>query len=278
GWAGRSGGATAWSAGTKEESSMKYTISAGGVATAAAGRRVRKMQLLDVSRGNNVAIGLKALKRVGGAEDVASVVATLDPGDLLTTEDLQRLEACIPSVPEVQMAMAFNGPVEALGPAETFFRALGQTPRPLNKVRVMLFMKQFAASVEEASGRLKTLRLACKEVTESRRLAGVLERVLLIGNLLNEGTYKGNACGFRLDSLLKLSHTKSQADRRTTVLHFIVRSMAAKETRSPNTKEEGGGEGETFREVEGRGGAKGRGGVEAGAGSGTRARAEGATR
>ncbi|CAN0182751.1 unnamed protein product, partial [Laminaria digitata] len=44
------------------------------------------------------------------------------------------------------------------------------------------------------------------------------------------GTYQGNACGFRLASLLKLSHTKSHAEKKTTVLHYMVRSMAAKET------------------------------------------------
>ncbi|CAN0472894.1 unnamed protein product, partial [Hapterophycus canaliculatus] len=43
------------------------------------------------------------------------------------------------------------------------------------------------------------------------------------------GTYQGNACGFRLSSLLKLSHTKSPSDKKTTVLHYIVRNFAAKE-------------------------------------------------
>lgn len=43
------------------------------------------------------------------------------------------------------------------------------------------------------------------------------------------GTYRGNACGFRLASLLKLSHTKSHADKKTTVLNYMVRSVAAKE-------------------------------------------------
>ncbi|CAN0538710.1 unnamed protein product, partial [Ectocarpus sp. 8 AP-2014] len=43
------------------------------------------------------------------------------------------------------------------------------------------------------------------------------------------GTYQGNACGFRISSLLKLSHTKSHSDKKTTVLHYMVRTFAAKE-------------------------------------------------
>lgn len=82
---------------------------------------------------------------------------------------------------------AFKGPIEALGPAESFFRALAHTPRPASKVSVMLFSRQLGSVEESANTRLDTLRLACEEVTKSDRLARVLERVLLIGNLLNEG-------------------------------------------------------------------------------------------
>lgn len=45
----------------------------------------------------------------------------------------------------------------------------------------------------------------------------------------NIGTYKGNARGFRLASLLKLSHTKSHSDKKTTVLRFMVRGLATKQ-------------------------------------------------
>lgn len=52
---------------------------------------------------------------------------------------------------------------------------------------------------------------------------------LSVVSVPHTGTYQGNARGFRLASLLKLSHTKSPTDKRTTVLHYIVRSVAAKE-------------------------------------------------
>ena len=44
-----------------------------------AGRKGKKVQLLDVSRGNNVAIGLKAFRKIGFLE-LAGVIGALDPG------------------------------------------------------------------------------------------------------------------------------------------------------------------------------------------------------
>ncbi|CBN80077.1 Formin-like 3 [Ectocarpus siliculosus] len=195
-----------------------------------AGGRVKKVSLLDVNRGNNVAIGLKAFRRVGDVSELARLVSGLDPKEVLTTEDLQRLEGCLPTAQELRTVMAFSGPAAALGSAETFFRALRDTPRPASKVSAVLFSRQFLGSVAgDAESRVETLRMACEEAMESDRLAAVLEKVLDIGNLLNEGTYQGNACGFRISSLLKLSHTKSHSDKKTTVLHYMVRTFAAKE-------------------------------------------------
>ena len=45
-----------------------------------------------------------------------------------------------------------------------------------------------------------------------------------MGNALNAGTGKGNAVGFKLSALLKLSELKSsdKTDKKTTLLHFVV--------------------------------------------------------
>lgn len=51
----------------------------GGYLGTNGGGRVKKMYLLEVSRGNNVAIGLKAFKREGGVSELARLVGGLDP-------------------------------------------------------------------------------------------------------------------------------------------------------------------------------------------------------
>lgn len=102
-------------------------------------------------------------------------------------EDLQRVKACLPTGPELKTVEAYDGPVEDLGAAEAFFRAMASTRRPGFKVTAMLFSLQFPSIAEVCDTRLETLSRACEEAMNSDRLARLLDRVLYIGNLLNEG-------------------------------------------------------------------------------------------
>jgi hypothetical protein len=55
-------------------------------------------------------------------------------------------------------------------------------------------------------------------------LAAVLQKLLAVGNVMNEGTYQGSAAGFTLDSLLKLTTTKG-VDKKTSVLDIVTRML-----------------------------------------------------
>ena len=57
---------------------------------------------------------------------------------------------------------------------------------------------------------------ACNEIISSDKLARVLQKMLAVGNVMNQGTYRGNATGFTLDSLLNMIKMKG-ADKKTTV-------------------------------------------------------------
>ena len=56
------------------------------------------------------------------------------------------------------------------------------------------------------------------QVISSDSLARILQKMLTVGNLMNEGTYRGQASGFTLDSLLKMVHTKGN---KTPFLYII---------------------------------------------------------
>ena len=55
--------------------------------------------------------------------------------------------------------LAYTGPPAALGPAETFFRGLRDTPRAGAKVAAMLFSRQFCWVAENAGARVETLKM-----------------------------------------------------------------------------------------------------------------------
>lgn len=70
---------------------------------------------------------------------------------------------------------------------------------------------------------------ASREVSRSRRLRKLLEIVLALGNYMNRGA-RGNAFGFRLQSLNKLADTKASSTKAkgTTLLHYLVQIIEQK--------------------------------------------------
>lgn len=71
-------------------------------------------------------------------------------------------------------------------------------------------------------------QVACKELRSSRLFLKLLEAVLKTGNRMNDGTFRGGAQAFKLDTLLKLADVKG-IDGKTTLLHFVVKEIIRSE-------------------------------------------------
>jgi hypothetical protein len=127
----------------------------------------------------------------------------------------------------MQAIKKFKGDDDKLVTAELFFRHLVSIKRIEDKVQVMKTMHIFEDHVNEIREGFKTLQEVCNQVMNSEKLIQVLEMVLNIGNLMNEGTLNGGVDAFKFESLSKLSQTKS-ADGKTTVLDYIVETFIVK--------------------------------------------------
>lgn len=64
----------------------------------------------------------------------------------------------------------------------------------------------------------------CGVILLSHGLQDVFRNILAIGNIMNRGTWKGDASGFRLSSLSKLHQTKS-SDGKSTVLDYLIQML-----------------------------------------------------
>ena len=73
---------------------------------------------------------------------------------------------------------------------------------------------------------LERLRTACRQVVTSDDLAMLLKAVLDLGNVLNSGTTRGGAIGFKLGALLRLTDMKS-SDRKTSALKYVLAQLEA---------------------------------------------------
>ena len=68
---------------------------------------------------------------------------------------------------------------------------------------------------------------SCKELQRSKRLKALLEVVLAFGNYMNRGA-RGNASGFKLNSLNRIIDTKSSSNNKITLLHYLIMVLERK--------------------------------------------------
>ena len=185
-----------------------------------------KVGLLDIGRAQNVSISLKAFKEFTYPE-LADIIRFLDPQEKLKGEKVQFVKDLLPTVPETKLVKSYIGTPDRLVPAEIWFQHVVDIKRIDEKVSAMRFMEVFDSDVESLVSNFLILYEVCNQVMDSEKLKDVLSMVLRIGNIMNEGTKSGGAAGFKFESLLRLTQTKS-ADGKTTVLDFLVNLFADK--------------------------------------------------
>uniref|UniRef100_A0A2P2MUD1 Uncharacterized protein MANES_S017700 n=1 Tax=Rhizophora mucronata TaxID=61149 RepID=A0A2P2MUD1_RHIMU len=65
------------------------------------------------------------------------------------------------------------------------------------------------------------------QIRNSAKLKRIMQTILSLGNALNQGTARGSAIGFRLDSLLKLTETRAR-NKKMTLMHYLCKVLADK--------------------------------------------------
>ncbi|XP_020256532.1 formin-like protein 11 isoform X2 [Asparagus officinalis] len=197
------------------ESLFGYTDNKGGEKIMSNKDAAAPVRILDPKKSQNLAISLKAMSV--RSEEVRDA---LMEGNELPAELLHILLKMAPTTEEELKIRAFNEPSQ-LGPAEQFIRAIVDIPFAYPRMEALLFMSSLPEEASSISQSFSTLEIACKELRSSRLFLKLLEAVLKTGNRMNDGTYRGGAQAFKLDTLLKLADVKG-TDGKTTLLHFVV--------------------------------------------------------
>ncbi|XP_062018304.1 formin-like protein 5 [Rosa rugosa] len=194
------------------------------------------IQLINPKKAQNLSILLRALNVT-----IEEVCDAIREGNELPIEFVQTLLKMAPTQEEELKLRVFDGALSQLGPAERFLKGLINIPFAFKRLEALLFMCTLQEEVTNLKESFATLEVACKELRNSRLFLKLLEAVLKTGNRMNDGTFRGGAQAFKLDTLLKLSDVKG-TDGKTTLLHFVVQEIirsegvraarAAKENRS----------------------------------------------
>uniref|UniRef100_A0A5B7AN39 Formin-like protein n=1 Tax=Davidia involucrata TaxID=16924 RepID=A0A5B7AN39_DAVIN len=181
------------------------------------------IQIIDSKKSQNLAILLKALNVT--TEEVCDA---LKEGNELPTGLVQTLLKMAPTTEEELKLRLFSGDLSQLGPAERFLKVMVGIPFAFKRLESLFFMSSFQEDIPSIKESFQILEVACKELRNSRLFLKLLEAVLKTGNRMNDGTFRGGAQAFKLDTLLKLSDVKG-TDGKTTLLHFVVQEIIRSE-------------------------------------------------
>lgn len=193
-------------------------------ARASLGQKPEKVQLIDHRRAYNCEIMLSKVK-IPMHDLLTSVLALEDSA--LDVDQVENLIKFCPTKEEIEMLKGYKGDKDMLGKCEQFFMELMQVPRIDSKLRVFSFKMQFQSQVSDLRKNLNAVNSVADQIRGSAKLKRIMQTILSLGNALNQGTARGSAIGFKLDSLLKLTDTRAR-NNKMTLMHYLCKVIADK--------------------------------------------------
>ncbi|XP_059443948.1 formin-like protein 4 [Corylus avellana] len=180
--------------------------------------------ILEPRKSQNIAIVLRSL-----AVSHNEILDAIFEGQGLGADTLEKLTKMAPTQEEEAKILQFNGNPTKLADAESFlYHILKAVPSAFTRFNAMLFRTNYDPDVLHLKECLHALELGCKELRTGGLFLKLLEAILKAGNRMNAGTARGNAQGFNLTTLRKLSDVKS-TEGKTTLLHFVVEQVVRSE-------------------------------------------------
>ncbi|KAE9585650.1 hypothetical protein Lal_00010212 [Lupinus albus] len=184
---------------------------------------VQYIRIIDPRKAQNLSILLRALNVT-----TEEVVDAIKEGNEISVELIQTLLKMVPTTEEELKLRLFTGELSQLGPADRFLKVLVEIPFAFKRLESLVFMLTLPEEFSSIKEFFSTLEVSCNKLRKSRLFLKLLEAVLKTGNRMNDGTYRGGAQAFRLDTLLKLADVKG-TDGKTTLLHFVVQETIRSE-------------------------------------------------
>uniref|UniRef100_A0A672ZRM1 Inverted formin 2 n=1 Tax=Sphaeramia orbicularis TaxID=375764 RepID=A0A672ZRM1_9TELE len=186
----------------------------------------KEISFIDAKKSLNLNIFLKQFKC--SHEDFVSLIRMGDRSKF-DVEVLKQLIKLLPEKHEVENLKAHQSDWDKLSSVDRFYLLLLDVPSYSLRIQSMLLIEESSSVLQNLKPKAELLDRACCS-QESTRLPRFCKIILDVGNFLNYGTHTGNAEGFKLSTLLKLTETKANKSR-ITLLHHILEEV---ETNHPD--------------------------------------------
>ncbi|XP_076984503.1 inverted formin-2 [Tamandua tetradactyla] len=192
-----------------------------GPVAAPARKEPKEVTFLDSKKSLNLNIFLKQFKCSN--EEVATMIRAGDT-TRLDTEVLRQLLKLLPEKHEIENLRSFREEPAKLANADQFYVLLLDIPCYQLRIECMLLCEGTSVILDMVRPKAQLVLAACESLLTSRQLPVFCQLILKIGNFLNYGSHTGDADGFKMSTLLKLTETKSQQGR-VTLLHHVLEEV-----------------------------------------------------
>ncbi|XP_066045029.1 inverted formin-2-like isoform X3 [Chamaea fasciata] len=159
------------------------------------------------------------------------IVAMIQKGDRskLDAEMLKQLFKLLPEDQEINSLKSCREEKSQLANADQFYLHLLEVPSYQLRIECMLICEETKILLECLWPKTQAIRTACETILTSHRLPVFCQLILKVGNFLNYGRHTGDAGGFKISALIKLTETKANQNN-ITLLHHILEEVEKNHT------------------------------------------------
>ncbi|XP_076221202.1 diaphanous related formin 1 isoform X2 [Nomia melanderi] len=189
-------------------------------------KKTKDLKVLDGKAAQNILILLGGTLKHMSYDQVKSCLLKCE-GPVVSDNILQGLIQYLPPPDQLSKLQVYKNQYEELTEAEQFCVTISTIKRLLPRLRSLSFMLRFEELVQDVKPDIVAGTAACEEVKASKKFAKILELILLLGNYMNSGSKNGQAFGFEISFLTKLTSTKD-VENKQTLMHYLVDTLEQK--------------------------------------------------
>ncbi|KAM9960692.1 hypothetical protein ACTFIW_009839 [Dictyostelium discoideum] len=185
-------------------------------------------QVIDPKLGQNISIFLSQFKGVE-PKQLISYIQSMDESKM-SRDQVKQISKLLPSREDLAALKEFLQAEDRskLSIADQYCIDIGAFPFASEKISMFLLKSELKSRLDEVKPQIAAVSVACDEVYKSKKLIRIIEIILVLGNFINYGTPRGDISGYKLDSLIKLSDTKS-SDLSSNLINTFVKYCQEKE-------------------------------------------------
>ncbi|XP_013879331.1 inverted formin-2 [Austrofundulus limnaeus] len=182
---------------------------------------IKEISFIDAKKSLNLNIFLKPFRCTH--EEFVSLILNGDRSKF-DVEVLKQLIKLLPEKHEIENLKSNKAEEDKMASVDKFYLKLLDVPSYTLRIECMLLCEESSCALDTLKPRAELVDQACQSLRESTRLPSFCKLILSVGNFLNYGTHTGNAEGFKISTLLRLTETKANKSR-ITLLHHILEEV-----------------------------------------------------